>query len=117
MGRSAALLAHRIASHFDAVGVVHQAVQDAVGGGGVADLFVPARDRELRSEDGRAGLIAILADFPEVVAFGFGQRSHGPVVDDENVDTAESCENATQAAVGAGDGQIAEQRGSAHVEQ
>jgi len=38
-------LAHELATHFDAVGVVNQTVQDAIGDGGIADLLVPARDR------------------------------------------------------------------------
>ena len=40
--RFAAILSHRIAAHLDAVRVVNQPVEDAVGGGGIADLFVPA---------------------------------------------------------------------------
>ena len=46
--------------------VVHEAVEDAVGDGGVADLLVPLRYRDLRGEDGGTGLIAFLADFPEL---------------------------------------------------
>jgi hypothetical protein len=40
----------------------------------------------LRREDGRAYLIAVLADLPEVAALGFGQRRHSPVVDDQDID-------------------------------
>ena len=78
-----------MAAHIDAMGIVDQPVEDAVGGGGIADLFVPAYDRQLRSEDRRAGLVAILADLPEVTALGFAHRSHGPVVDHQHVDAAE----------------------------
>jgi hypothetical protein len=35
--------------------VVDQPVEDAIGGGGIADLFVPTCHRQLGSEDGRAG--------------------------------------------------------------
>jgi len=42
------------------MGVVDQPVEDAIGGGGIADLFVPTCHRQLGSEDGRAGLVAIL---------------------------------------------------------
>ena len=42
--------------------VVHQAVEDAVSDGGIADLLVPARDRQLGSEDGGTSLVAILTD-------------------------------------------------------
>jgi hypothetical protein len=53
------------------MGVVHEAVQDAIGKRRIADLFVPARNGKLRCEDGRAYLIAVLADLPEVTALGF----------------------------------------------
>jgi len=41
------LLAYRLAIHLDAVGVVNQPVQDAVGDGWIADLHMPALDRQL----------------------------------------------------------------------
>jgi hypothetical protein len=66
-------LAHGIAAHFDAMGVVNQAVEDAVGGSGIADLFVPTRHRQLRGQDRGACLIEVLADSPEVASLGFRQ--------------------------------------------
>ena len=35
-----AFLAHGLAAHFDAVSVVNQTVQDAIGDGGIADLLM-----------------------------------------------------------------------------
>src|SRR5579864_1761130 len=64
-------LAHRLSPHLDAMGVVHQAVQDAIGDSGIADLLVPARDRQLGSKDGGTGLVAIFADHPDVAALIF----------------------------------------------
>jgi hypothetical protein len=43
----AATLPHRIIPHFDTVRVVNQPVEDAVGGGGITNLFVPAHHRQL----------------------------------------------------------------------
>ena len=83
-----AFLAHGLAAHFDAVGVVNQTVQDAIGEGGIADLLVPARDRQLGSEYGGASLVAVLTDLPDFAAFGFIQRRHGPVINDQNIDAA-----------------------------
>ena len=40
-------LAHGLAEHFNAMSVVHNAVENAVGERGIADLFVPTRDRQL----------------------------------------------------------------------
>ena len=39
----ATLLTHGIPTHLDAMRVVNQPVEDAIGGRGVADLLVPAR--------------------------------------------------------------------------
>src|SRR6185295_3618229 len=70
--RATTFLTHGITTHFDAVSVVNQAVEDTVSGSGIADLFVPAGNRQLRGQDRRTGLVTIFADFPEVAAFGFG---------------------------------------------
>src|ERR1019366_1065966 len=83
-----AYLAHGLATPFDAVGILNQTVQDAIGDGGIADLLVPARDRQLGSKDGGTGLIAIIADLPDFAALVFIQRRHGPVIDHQNVDAA-----------------------------
>src|SRR5215469_9728341 len=77
----ASLFAHRFAAHLDTVSVVHQAVQDGVSQRGIADLLVPARDWQLRGQDHRAGLVAILRDLPEVPSLRFRHRCHGPVID------------------------------------
>jgi hypothetical protein len=66
-----AILAHRVAIHLDPMGIVDQPVKDAIGQCRIADLFVPAGNRQLRSQDRRAYLVTILADLPEVPAPGF----------------------------------------------
>jgi hypothetical protein len=50
---------------------VNQTVQDAIGDGGIADLLVPARERQLGSKDGGTGLVAIFADLPDFAALVF----------------------------------------------
>ncbi len=71
------------------MGVVYQAIQDAVGQRRITDLFMPARDRQLRSQDRGARLVAILADLLEVAAFRFTERRHRPVVDHQHFDATE----------------------------
>ena len=46
-------------AHLNAVGVVDQPVEDAIGQSGIANLFVPARDWQLRSQDRRTHLVAV----------------------------------------------------------
>ena len=50
--RLSTILAHRITTHFNAVGIVDQPVEDAIRQRGIADLLVPARDGQLGREDG-----------------------------------------------------------------
>src|SRR5512133_2333813 len=44
--RGIAFPAHRLSPHLNAMGIVHQAIEDAIGDGRIADLLVPARDRQ-----------------------------------------------------------------------
>jgi hypothetical protein len=65
------VLAHGITPHLDAVGIVYELVENAIGQRGIAYLFAPFRDWQLRSEDRRTRLVAVFADLPEVAALGF----------------------------------------------
>src|SRR5271165_3270867 len=106
--RLPAILPHRIAAHLDAVGVVNQPVEDAVRQCRVADLFVPPRDWQLRGQDRRAHLVAVFTDLPEVAALRFTQRCHGPIVDHQNVDSANPGQHIAETAIGARHSQVAE---------
>ena len=66
--RRIAFLARGLAAQFDAMSVVNQTVEDAVSDGGIANLLVPARDRQLGSEYVGTSLVAILADLPDFAA-------------------------------------------------
>src|SRR5580700_6652267 len=66
--RLPSILTHGIPAHLNAMGVVHQPVEDSVGQRGIAYLFVPPRDRQLRGQDRGAHLVTIFADLPEVSA-------------------------------------------------
>jgi hypothetical protein len=47
----ASILSHRIAAHLNAVCVVNQAVENAICYSRVPNLFVPTRNRQLRSQN------------------------------------------------------------------
>jgi hypothetical protein len=89
-GFSAAVFAHGFSPHLDGVSVVDEAIEDAIGDGGIADLVVPLTDRQLRGQNRGATLIAILADLPKVPTFVFPEGGHGPVIDDQYIDAAET---------------------------
>jgi len=88
--------------------VVDQAVEYAISERRIADLLVPTRDRQLRSQDSGAHLVAVLADLPEVAALGFRKRSHYPVVDHQDIDAAESGQQTAQTSIGTRHCQISE---------
>jgi hypothetical protein len=50
------------------MGVVHEAVEDGVGVGGITDHLVPSVDRDLAGEDGRSAAITFFEDFVEIAA-------------------------------------------------
>ena len=64
-----ALLAYRLSLEFDSVSTMDNAIEDAISDTWIANLFVPVRDRHLRSKDQGAALIPVIADFEEVAAF------------------------------------------------
>jgi hypothetical protein len=55
---------------------MHDTVEDAIGERGIANLLMLAFHGQLRSENQRARLIAVFANFPEVTAFRFNERRH-----------------------------------------
>lgn len=67
------VLTHRITTHLDAMSIVDQPVEDAIGQRRVADLFMPPRNRQLRGQDRGAHLVAVFADLPDVAALGLLQ--------------------------------------------
>ena len=62
-------------------------------------------------------MVAILADLPEIAAFGFRKRGHRPIIDHQYINASESGKQIAKAAVGASDRQVAEQRLGTGVER
>ena len=109
VGLSAALFAHRFAFKLDAVGVMDQAVEDAIGNGGITDLLMPMGDRCLRGKDQRAALITVVADFEEITALAVFEWSHSKVIEQEDVGPGESQQHPADAAVYVGNRQFSKQ--------
>ena len=96
--------------------IVNEAVEDAVGDGGIADLIVPVSQGNLTGQDSGAGGVTVVADFQEVAALRVGQRSHRPIIHDQHVDAGDPVQKFSEAAVDAGDGEIAQQAWGASIE-
>src|SRR3989442_3351595 len=89
------------------MGVVQQAVADRVGRGRLAEVVVPLGGRQLARDDGRVGAIAILQDLEEVAALRILDRRQPPVVDDEDIEAGELCEQADISGIRPGPGGLA----------
>ena len=96
--------------------IVNEAVEDAVGNGGIADLIMPVSQGDLAGQDSGAGGVTVVADFEKVTTFRVGQRSHCPIIDNQHVNAGDAVQEFGQAAVDAGNGEIAQQTWGTGIE-
>lgn len=115
-GFAGTFLANRLAAQLDAIGIVNHPVHDAVGNAGIANLFVPVRNRHLTGEDRRTALVTVVADLEEIAAFTIFQRRHSEVIQYQNVDTRKLHQQLADASVGACHRQFAKELGHSFVQ-
>src|ERR1019366_2911565 len=70
----------------------------------------------LGSKNGGTSLVAILTDLPDFATLVFIQRCHGPVVNHQNIDAAQSYQEVTQASISSCQGQLTQQGGGPQIE-
>jgi len=70
---------------------------------------MPASDRELAGEHHRTNLIPHVTDLEKVPPLGFSERRHGPITDNQQVETTELIQQLGMAAIGAFRRKFAEQ--------
>ncbi len=108
---------HGRTGELDAVGTVEEPVEDGLGEGRVGHRRVPVVDGHLAGDQGRAQLRPVLHDLEKVSALldrGGGEQE---VIEDQQLDTAEGCEQTCVAAVGSPEGEVVEQSRGADVER
>jgi hypothetical protein len=86
--------------------VVHEAVQDGVGVGRVADDLMPGGQRELGGDDRRSAAVSLLEDFEEVVTGAGVEGLEAEVVEDEKIGSTQGLDEARMAAVAPGERQV-----------
>ena len=74
-------LAHTLSVQGEPVRIVHEAIEDSVGIGRIADHVVPLVDRDLAGDDGGASAVAFFENLEEIVACGGVERFETPVVE------------------------------------
>ena len=95
--------------------VVYDAIEDGVGVGGIADQLVPFVDGDLAGDDRRSSAVAFLENLEQVVTSCSIEGLEPPVVEDEQLHTADRSLDAGIATVTAGKREIGEELGNALV--
>ncbi len=72
--------------------VVHQAVEDGVGDGGIANGLMPVLYGELAGHHGGPPSVPVLQDLQQVSALIGGQGRQSPVVEDQQLDARQTPE-------------------------
>ena len=95
---------------------MHQAVEDGIGEGGVADAVVPFFGRQLTGRECGACAVAVFQDFQQVTALLCVQFDQAPVIEDEGLGFRQGVEELGVASVPFGDAQLLEESGQAQVQ-
>ena len=94
------------ALEFETMRVVEQAIADGVGQVGVADDAVPVLGGKLAGDQGGGTLTAVLHDLDQVAAFSVAQGGQQPVVNGQQVEPGQACQEALVGPVAARDGEL-----------
>jgi hypothetical protein len=69
---------------------VHDAIEDRVGHGRIAQVVMPAISRELTGNDRGPRAIAVVQDLQEVLALGIFEPDEAPIIEDQHIDPGET---------------------------
>jgi hypothetical protein len=105
-----------VAGEIDAVGVVDDAIENRIGVGRIADQVVPFVDWDLAGNDGRSAAVALFENLEEIVARSGIEGFEAPIIEDEQLHTAERPQDASVATIAAGEREIGEQFWNALIE-
>ena len=108
-------LAHRWAVQFEAVAVVHEAIENGVGKRRLVDDVMPGIDRQLRRNQRRTRAIAVFDDFHEIPTMAGGEPIGAPVVENEQIAPGECAEPFGEAAITMSEFQLGEKARHAGV--
>ena len=86
--------------------VMHEAVEDRVGEGRIADDLMPGIDRQLAGDQRRAGAITVLDDLHEVAPLVGREPVWAPVIEDQQIGLGKRAEQTREAAVSVGQFEI-----------
>ena len=103
------LFPHGVALEGDLVAVVEKPVEDGVRERGMSDGVVPFLDGELPGHDRGFSAVAVFEDLEQIASLLVGERRHGPVIEEKEIDACEGIEEFGVSAVAATQPQVFEQ--------
>ncbi len=74
------------------MGIVDEAIEHGVGIGGISNEHMPLVHGELAGDDGGTVTVAIFEDFQEVMTGAGIERLEPPIIEDQQIDTAEAAQ-------------------------
>src|ERR1700733_1709711 len=101
---------------FDAMGAVHDAVEDGIADRRIADQLVPARHGDLAGHQQRTFLVAVIDDLQQVAPLLRVQRFRAPVVDDQQPGALQHRQHPREPSFTTGDRELGEQPRRAPIE-
>jgi hypothetical protein len=79
------VLAHRFTLEHQTIAVVHEAIEDGIGEGAIAEEGVPLIDGKLARDEGGAAIVTIVEDLEQVAHALIGERSEREVIEYQQV--------------------------------
>jgi len=98
------------------MGIMDQPVEDGVGDGRIADLFMPVFDWQLTRDDSGSMTVSFLDDFQEISSFGIGHGCEAEIVNHQDMGLGEFVDGFTVASVSLGQGHLVGELGRTDVE-
>jgi hypothetical protein len=110
------LFSEGFAPELDPMGVVDDAIEDGVGQGRIADQIMPSIDRDLAGDQRGTSAVPFLGDLQEVAALFRTERFQPPIVQDQQLHSAECPHKPGVTTIAMCQRQIGEQPGDTLVE-
>jgi hypothetical protein len=115
LGQGRTELALRFALELDAIGIVHETVQDGIGESGIRESGMPIFHRDLSSDQGGTSSVSVIEHLQEITGLMDGQRVTQPVIEDEELGTGQGMQQSGIGTVDVREGEVVEEAGSTLV--
>jgi hypothetical protein len=114
-GQGRTELALGFALELDAIGIVHETVQNGIGESGIRESGMPCIHRDLSSDQGGTSSVSVIEYLQEITGLLDSQGVTQPVIEDEELGAGQGMKEFGIGTVDVRDGEIVEEAGSTLV--